>query len=79
MAEETKEAVKEKKVEKRGKKIRKGKKHLSVSFYKFYKVEGSEIKRLKRHCPRCGPGTVLAAHKNREYCGKCGYTEFGKK
>lgn len=30
-------------------------------------------------CPRCGPGTFLAIHKERVHCGKCGYTEFTKK
>ncbi|MEM4272487.1 MAG: hypothetical protein QXH30_02765 [Candidatus Bilamarchaeaceae archaeon] len=29
----------------------------------------------KRHCPKCGPGVSLAAHKNRYSCGKCGYYE----
>lgn len=29
----------------------------------------------KRHCPKCGPGVSLAAHKNRQSCGKCGYYE----
>ncbi|MBM3229635.1 30S ribosomal protein S27ae [Candidatus Parvarchaeota archaeon] len=28
-----------------------------------------------RHCPKCGPGTKLAAHKDRSSCGKCGYFE----
>jgi small subunit ribosomal protein S27Ae len=29
-------------------------------------------------CPRCGPGTFLAVHKNRVHCGKCGYAEIQK-
>lgn len=29
-------------------------------------------------CPKCGPGVVLARHKDRNSCGKCGYTEFKK-
>ncbi len=33
-------------------------------------------KATKKHCPRCGPGTFLAEHKNRVYCGKCHYAEF---
>lgn len=47
--------------------------------YKMYTLEGSTVKR-KASCPRCGPGTFLAAHKDRVTCGKCKYTEFsGKK
>ena len=26
-------------------------------------------------CPKCGPGTFLAAHKDRQSCGRCGYME----
>jgi ubiquitin-small subunit ribosomal protein S27Ae len=26
-------------------------------------------------CPKCGPGTLLAEHKDRRSCGKCGYSE----
>ncbi|MFA4946068.1 MAG: 30S ribosomal protein S27ae [Candidatus Micrarchaeia archaeon] len=33
----------------------------------------------KRACPKCGPGTALAEHKNRSHCGKCGYSETKKK
>ncbi len=32
----------------------------------------------KRACPKCGPGTSLAEHKNRLSCGKCHYTESKK-
>jgi small subunit ribosomal protein S27Ae len=45
---------------------------------KLYKVEGDELKRLRPHCPRCGPGVFMAEHGNRLACGKCGYTEFKK-
>lgn len=48
----------------------------------IFKVEDGEINRVKRHCPKCGPGVFLAEHNNRNSCGKCGYTEFkagGKK
>ena len=48
----------------------------------IFKVEGSNITRLRRHCPKCGDGVFLADHKDRVSCGKCGYTEFkggGKK
>lgn len=48
----------------------------------FFKVEGDKINRVRRHCPKCGPGVFLGEHKNRFSCGRCGYTEFksaGKK
>jgi len=44
----------------------------------YYKVQGDSVTRIKQFCPRCGPGTFLADHKNRLACGKCGYTEFKK-
>ncbi len=40
--------------------------------YSYYK----DGKKAKKSCPRCGPGTFLADHKGRVYCGKCHYTEF---
>lgn len=46
--------------------------------YSNYKIEGDKITRGKS-CPRCGPGTFLAKHKERVYCGKCHYTEFVSK
>ena len=42
----------------------------------FFKIEGDRINRIRRHCPKCGPGVFLAEHKSRFACGKCGYTEF---
>lgn len=48
----------------------------------FFKVEGDKINRVRKHCPKCGPGVFIAEHKDRLSCGKCGYTEFkssGKK
>ena len=47
--------------------------------YKHYKTEGDSISRQRPHCPKCGPGVLLAQHKDRTSCGKCGYTEFNKK
>ena len=77
MAEEEKkeEKKKEKKVSK-GKKKHRNKP--TSKKYKFYKIEGNEIKRAA-HCPRCGPGIFLANTDDRLYCGKCHYTEFKKK
>ena len=45
----------------------------------YYTVTGSKIERKKRNCPKCGPGVFLAEHKDRNACGKCGYTEFKTK
>ncbi|KXA88596.1 30S ribosomal protein S27 [candidate division MSBL1 archaeon SCGC-AAA259D14] len=44
----------------------------------MYKVENGEVERLRKTCPRCGPGIFLANHDERLACGKCGYTEFKK-
>ena len=77
-----KEEKEEKKVEKKATE-RKGKKpHKNKPTgkkYSYYKVDGTEAKKLKKFCPRCGPGVFLAEHKGRLYCGKCHYTEFEKK
>lgn len=45
----------------------------------YYKVEGGKITRLKKHCPKCGPGVFMAEHEDRVSCGRCGYSEFKKK
>jgi len=42
----------------------------------YFKVEGDRLIRLKKECPRCGPGVYMAEHKDRWSCGKCGYTEW---
>ncbi len=46
--------------------------------YKFYTIDGDNLKRAKS-CPRCGPGIFLADAGNRLYCGKCHWTEFQMK
>ncbi len=43
-----------------------------------FKVEGATVTTAKKYCPRCGPGVMMADHKDRVTCGKCGYTEFRK-
>lgn len=39
-----------------------------------YKVEGKKITKAPT-CPKCGPTTFLAQHKDRLYCGTCHYME----
>ncbi|MBU2589471.1 MAG: 30S ribosomal protein S27ae [Nanoarchaeota archaeon] len=46
--------------------------------YKKFTISGGKIER-KPACPKCGPGTFLALHKDRQTCGKCGYTVFNKR
>lgn len=56
-----------------------GKKGQNTLVWKYYKVEGQAVKRLKRECPRCGKGVFMGEHKDRVTCGRCGYTEFKSK
>lgn len=43
--------------------------------WKKYEVKEGKVSR-KRYCQRCGPGYFLGDHKDRYYCGKCGYVEM---
>ena len=36
-----------------------------------YKVDGEKVVRLRRMCEVCPPGTFLAEHEDRLYCGRC--------
>ncbi len=63
----------EKKGATRGKKNKKTSKK-----YTKYKVDDNKVTRAQ-HCQKCGPGMFLGIHKDRKYCGCCGYTEFTKK
>ena len=50
---------------------------VKLAVLKYYKVDGNgKITRLRRVCPNaaCGPGTFMASHFDRQYCGKCGLT-----
>ena len=46
--------------------------------WKKYKVSSGKLIRSKT-CPKCGDGIFMGEHKNRFYCGKCGYSEFKAK
>lgn len=46
--------------------------------WQAFQVNGNDVKRLLKTCPKCGAGVYLANHANRESCGKCGYTQFKK-
>lgn len=56
------------------KKKKKEKKAMQV--WKLYQASGNKAERKNRFCSKCGPGYFLAMHKDRETCGKCGFTEF---
>lgn len=46
----------------------------SYQIYKAYKIEGNRLIRKAGLCPKC-EGSLLASHKDRKSCGKCGYME----
>ena len=45
---------------------------------KLYQTVQGKVERKNKFCTKCGAGTFLAKHKDRETCGKCGFTEFMK-
>jgi len=49
----------------------------SYQIHKAYKIEGGKLIRKGGLCPKC-EGSLLASHKDRKSCGKCGYVEFLK-
>lgn len=53
-------------------------KRKSMKIWKLYEAKG-ELKRKNPPCPKCGPGFFLGVHKNRNACGRCGYTEMKAK
>ncbi|MBN2067674.1 MAG: 30S ribosomal protein S27ae [Candidatus Diapherotrites archaeon] len=60
--------------ERKGKRERKKHpKHLKST---LYGSAGEKAERKARFCPKCGPGTFMATHKDRVTCGKCSYTEL---
>ncbi len=42
---------------------------------KKYSINDGKINRAGKFCSKCGPGIFMAEHKDRNSCGKCGYTE----
>ncbi len=50
----------------------------TVKVSSYYAVEGDTLKRVKKTCPKCGPGVFLAEHADRLVCGRCGYVEKKK-
>jgi small subunit ribosomal protein S27Ae len=51
--------------------VKKGK---SYQIHKAYKIDGDRLTRKGGLCPKC-EGSLLALHKDRKSCGKCGYME----
>jgi small subunit ribosomal protein S27Ae len=51
---------------------------MAVKRSSLYTIKENKVVLQRRHCPRCGPGILLAEHKDRLACGKCGYTEYKK-
>ena len=59
------------------KKIKHKKRKVKLAVLKYYKVDDNgKINRLWRECSaeECGAGVFMAAHFDRQYCGKCGLT-----
>ena len=44
----------------------------------YYSLQDGKAVLSRRHCPRCGTGVLMAEHRDRVSCGRCGYTEFKK-
>ena len=65
--------AKGKKKKKEVKKTKKKHQHKKVklAILKYYKVDGEKVIRLKQMCKVCPPGTFLAEHSDRLYCGRC--------
>jgi small subunit ribosomal protein S27Ae len=68
---------KKKKKEKKSAKKKHKKKKVKLAILKYYKVEGDKVVRTRQMCKVCPPGTFLAEHSDRLYCGRC-HTSYGK-
>ncbi len=49
----------------------------TYKIYKAYQIQGDKLIRKGGMCPKC-EGSLLALHKDRKSCGRCGYVEFLK-
>ena len=59
------------------KKVKHKHEKVGLAACKYYSVDDNgKIHRLRRECPaeECGAGVFMAAHYDRQYCGKCGLT-----
>ena len=65
--------LKVKKKKQATKKVKKKHLHKKVKLrvLQYYKVDEDKIVRLRRMCDVCPPGTFLADHEDRLYCGRC--------
>ena len=55
-------------------------KKVTLAVLKLYKVDKSgKVTRARKCCENCDPGTFMAKHENRNYCGKCHATLLLKK
>ncbi|MBI5884923.1 30S ribosomal protein S27ae [archaeon] len=62
--------------ERKGKRPPKKRRKMKKSAY--YEAKGDSIARKRVACPKCGAGIFMAEHKNRQACGKCGFTQWKK-
>lgn len=67
---------KKKKDVKKSKKSHK-KRKVKLAILKYYKVEDGKVVRLRQMCKVCPPGTFIADHADRLYCGRC-HTAYTK-
>jgi len=59
------------------KKIKHKHRKIKLAVLTYYKVDkDGKVERLRRECPAttCGAGVFMAAHGDRQYCGKCHLT-----
>ena len=61
------------------KKPKRKSKHKKIQIWTKYNIKDNQLERMGKFCPRCGPGTFLAIHKDRITCGRCGYSETNKR
>ena len=57
---------------------KKKKEKKAMQIWKIYTGSGGKAERKNKFCSKCGSGVFMAKHKDRETCGKCGFTNFIK-